>query len=102
MKKKNQKIQKDLNRRKLVEKNENQRISLKAIQNHMGLSMEKRFLASTQLTKLKKNGSPTKVRNRCVLTGRPHGVHRLFKISRIKIKDLASQGLLPGVRRDSW
>ena len=101
MKKKNHKIQKDLKRRKAVQKYENQRISLKAIQSHQAFSIEKRFLALTQLAKLKKNGSAVRVRNRCVLTGRPRGVHSFFKMSRIKIKDLAAKGLLPGVRRDS-
>jgi small subunit ribosomal protein S14 len=94
-------IQKDFKRRICAYKFERRRIALKIIQNHFFFSTQKRFLALTQLSKLNKNSSKVKVRNRCVLTGRSRGVYNFFKISRIMIRELVSKGLLPGVQKAS-
>ena len=66
------------------------------------LNSKNRFLASIKLSGLKTKAFPNKIRNRCVLTGRSRGVYNFFKISRIMIKDLTAQGLLPGVKKASW
>ena len=96
-------IRKDTVRREMVKKDEHQRMALKSIQKNVSdFSTTKRFAASIRLSKLRKNGSKVKVRNRCVLTGRPRGVYNFFKLSRIMIRDLVSKGLLPGVVKASW
>ena len=94
-------VQKDLKRRICAHRFERRRIALKTIQNHFFFSTQKRFLALTQLSKLNKNSSKVKVRNRCVLTGRARGVYNFFKIARTMIRELASKGLLPGVQKAS-
>ncbi len=85
-----------------VIKYENQRIALKTIQNSSLINFKNQYLASLQLSNLKYTAFPNKIRNRCILTGRPRGIYNFFKISRIMIKDLASQGLLPGIKKASW
>lgn len=94
-------IQKDFVLRQNIQKYEDQRIALKTIQSSSLLDTQNRFFASIQLSKLKFRTFPNKARNRCVLTGRSRGVYNFFKISRIMIKDLASKGLLPGVKKAS-
>jgi small subunit ribosomal protein S14 len=94
-------IQKDFVLRRGIQKYEDQRIALKTIQSSSLLDIQNRFFASIQLAKLKFRAFPNKARNRCVLTGRSRGVYNFFKISRIMIKDLASKGLLPGVKKAS-
>jgi small subunit ribosomal protein S14 len=63
---------------------------------------EERFMARLKLAELPRNGSPTRVRNRCALTGRPRGTYRKFKLSRIALRELASQGQIPGMVKSSW
>ena len=60
------------------------------------------FNARLKLAKLPRNSSPTRVRNRCELTGRPRAVYRKFKLSRLALRELASSGALPGVVKSSW
>lgn len=86
--------------RKNVIKYENKRIALKTIQNSYLINLKNKFLASLQLTNIKIY--PNKIRNRCILTGRSRGVYNYFKISRIMIKNLATQGLLLGVKKANW
>lgn len=66
------------------------------------LSEEERYEARLKLQKLPRNGNPNRVRNRCELTGRPHGVYRDFKLCRNKFRELALEGLIPGVTKSSW
>jgi len=66
------------------------------------LPPEERFAAQIKLSKLPRNGSKVRVRNRCEVTGRPRGFYRKFKMSRIALRDLASLGLVPGVTKSSW
>ena len=92
-------IRKDTVRREMVQKNEHKRMALKIIQKNARLAGYKRFAASIRLSKFRKNSSKVKVRNRCVLTGRPRGVYNFFKISRIMVRELVSKGLLPNVKK---
>lgn len=66
------------------------------------LSEEERELARLKLQKLPRNGNPNRVRNRCELTGRPRGYYRDFKLCRNKFRELANNGLIPGVTKASW
>jgi len=95
-------VQRDLKRRKLVKKYASKRAALKATISSKEVGMEERFAAVLALAELPKNSVPIRCVNRCALTGRPHGVHRKFKLSRIAIRDLASRGELPGVTKSSW
>ena len=95
-------IQTNLNREKLVKKYRNKRVHLKSIIADMNVPAEERFAAQLKLAKLPRNSSPVRVRNRCEITGRPRGFYRRFKISRIALRDMASFGLLPGVKKSSW
>lgn len=94
--------ERDNKRRKLVKKHASKREKLKAIINNRSLPPEERFQAMLKLAEMPRNSSKTRVRNRCALTGRPRGYHRKFNLSRIKLRDLASRGELPGVTKSSW
>lgn len=78
------------------------RAELKARMRDMSLSPEERFEASLQLAKLPRNSSPTRIRNRCELSGRPRGYYRKFRLSRIKLRELAAVGQIPGMVKSSW
>ena len=95
-------IQKNLKRIRLVEKFAKKRGLLKKIINNKKLPLEERFKAQLKLAKLPKNSAKNRIRNRCEITGRPHGVYRKLKISRIALRDLASKGRIPGMTKSSW
>tara|TARA_B110000881_G_C18599121_1_gene533719 strand:- start:2669 stop:2974 length:306 start_codon:yes stop_codon:yes gene_type:complete len=95
-------IQKNLKRRKLTEKYKKKRAALKKIIMDKKIDLAERFAAQLKLTKLPKNSSKTRIRNRCEITGRPHGVYRKLKISRIALRDLGSSGKIPGITKSSW
>ena len=95
-------IQKNLKRIKMEKKFREKRKKLKAIVNNKKLPLEERFQAQLKLSKLPKNSSKTRVRNRCEITGRPHGVYRKLRISRIALRELASSGKIPGMTKSSW
>ena len=95
-------VQKNLNRRRLAKKYAGQRARLKAIAADQSLPAEERFAARLKLAELPRNSSPTRVRNRCQVTGRPRGYYRKLKMSRIALRDLASIGLVPGMVKSSW
>lgn len=95
-------IQTNLNREKLVKKYQNKRAELKAAVANRDLSPEERFAAQLKLAKLPRNSSSVRLRNRCEITGRPRGFYRKFRISRIALREMASFGLLPGVKKSSW
>jgi len=63
---------------------------------------EERFDAQLRMAELPRNSNPTRIRNRCELTGRPRAVYRRFKLCRVALRDLASVGLIPGVTKSSW
>jgi small subunit ribosomal protein S14 len=95
-------IQKNLKRIRLTKKYANKRLKLKTIINDKKLPLAERFSAQLKLNKLPKNSSKIRIRNRCEITGRPHGVYRKLKISRIALRDMASSGKIPGMTKSSW
>ena len=95
-------IQRNLKRIRLSKKFMKKRNSLKKIINDKSLSLEERFKAQLKLAKLPRNSAKTRIRNRCEITGRPHGGYRKLKISRIAWRDLASMGKIPGMTKSSW
>ena len=95
-------VQRDLKRRKLINKHAKKRAELKAKIKDKDVGMEERFAAVLELSDLPKNSAPIRKRNRCALTGRPRGHHRKFRLSRIALRNLASRGELPGVVKSSW
>lgn len=95
-------VERDLKRRRLAKKYENKRESLRAIVRDENSSPEDRFRASLKLAELPRNSSPTRIRNRCQVTGRPRGYYRKLKMSRIALRELGSQGLVPGLVKSSW
>ena len=95
-------IQRNLKRIKLVKKYASKRSKLKKIINNKSLPLVERFEAQLKLSKIPRNSSKTRIRNRCEISGRPHGVYRKLKISRIALRDLASSGKIPGMTKSSW
>ncbi|MHA1544174.1 MAG: 30S ribosomal protein S14 [Alphaproteobacteria bacterium] len=95
-------ILKNQRRARLAQKYAGKRERLKAIANDEKLPQEERFLARLKLAELPRNSSPTRVRNRCELSGRPRGNYRKFKMSRIAFRQLALMGKIPGVVKSSW
>ncbi len=95
-------IYRNLKRIKMVKKFEKKRKKLKEIIYNKKLPLEERFEAQQKLSKLPKNSAKIRIRNRCEITGRPHGVYRKLRISRIALRDLASKGKIPGMTKSSW
>ncbi len=95
-------IEKNNRRRKLVQRYAKKRADLKAIAKDATRPPEERFSARLKLAKLPRNSSQVRVRNRCNLTGRPRGFHRKFQLSRIALRELGSQGQIPGLVKSSW
>ena len=95
-------VQRDLKRRKLYSKYKAKRENLLSRSKDNTLSAEERFEARLKLAQLPRNSSKNRIRNRCLLTGRPRGVYRKFGLSRIAFRDLASDGKLPCVVKSSW
>ncbi|NKB26875.1 MAG: 30S ribosomal protein S14 [Rhodobacteraceae bacterium] len=95
-------IEREKKRQKLVAQYAEKRAALKAIVNDEKKPMEERFRASLKLAKLPRNSSATRLHNRCQLTGRPHAYYRKLKMSRIALRDLGSQGQIPGLVKSSW
>ena len=95
-------IKKNLKRIDLVKKFSKKREALKKIVKNRKLPLDERFKAQLKLAKLPRNSSKTRIRNRCEITGRPHGVYRKFKISRIALRELALTGRIPGMTKSSW
>ena len=95
-------IQKNLKRIKLAKKYANKRAALKKIIKNKKLELSERFTAQLKLNKLPKNSSKVRIRNRCGISGRPHGYYRKLKISRIALRDMASAGKIPGIIKSSW
>lgn len=88
--------------KKLVKQHAAKRVALKAIANDESLPLEERFDARLKLAELPRNSSPTRIRNRCEVTGRPRGYYRKLKMSRISLRELGSHGLIPGLVKSSW
>ena len=95
-------IERDKKRRRLAKKYEARRARLKAIAKDESVPAEERFAARLKLAEIPRNASPTRIHNRCDLTGRPRGYYRKLRMSRIAMRDLASNGLIPGMVKSSW
>ena len=95
-------VEKNARRIKLSKQIAPRRTRLKEIATDRTAPPEERFAAQLKLAMLPRNGSATRVRNRCALTGRPRGYYRKFKLSRIAVRELASLGQIPGMLKSSW
>ncbi|MEM1278206.1 MAG: 30S ribosomal protein S14 [Pseudomonadota bacterium] len=95
-------IEREKKRQKLVEQYAEKRAELKAIAKNEDLPREERMKARLQLAKLPRNSSPTRLHNRCQVSGRPKAYYRKLKMSRIALRDLASIGQIPGMVKSSW
>ena len=95
-------VNKNNRRIKLSDKFFKKREKLKKIIMNKKLTLEERFKAQQKLSKVPRNSAKTRVRNRCQITGRPHGVYRKLKISRIALRQLGLQGKIPGMVKSSW
>ena len=95
-------INKNNKRIKMSDKFYKKRQKLKKIIMDKKISLEERFKAQQKLSKLPRNSAKSRVMNRCQITGRPHGVYRKLKISRIALRDMASSGKIPGITKSSW
>ena len=95
-------IEKNKRRQRQVAKDAAKRANLKAISADETLSPEERFSARLKLAEMPRDGSKTRIRNRCELTGRPRAYYRKLKVSRIALRELASSGQIPGMTKSSW
>ena len=95
-------IERNNKRSRMAKKYEGRRSRLKSTANDRKLPMEERFQARLRLAQLPRNSSRVRVQNRCNITGRPRGVYRKFKMSRIALRELASAGHVPGMVKSSW
>jgi small subunit ribosomal protein S14 len=95
-------IEKNKHRKTMVARFAAKRKGLLATANDQSLQMEERFEARIKLAELPRNSSPTRVRNRCEVTGRPRAYYRKLGMSRIALRELGSQGLIPGLVKSSW
>jgi small subunit ribosomal protein S14 len=95
-------INRNNKRRKMVKSAEGKRKRLKALIKNKNTSMEDRFTAVIKLSEVSRNSSKIRIRNRCELTGRSRAVYRKLRMSRIALRELANQGLIPGMVKSSW
>jgi small subunit ribosomal protein S14 len=94
--------ERELKRRKMVEKYKGKRLVLNEVIKNANSSIEEKAEARAKLQALPKNSSPVRLRNRCALTGRPRGVYSKFGIARSKLRDLMLSGEVPGITKASW
>ncbi len=95
-------IEKNNRRRRMAKNAADKRAKLKALIHDRSKPLEERFAATLKLAEMPRNSSPTRIRNRCELTGRPRSVYRKNKLSRIALRELGSKGLIPGLVKSSW
>lgn len=95
-------VEKNNRRQRLVKKFAGKRARLLAIANDDSKQMDERFTARLKLAELPRNANPTRVRNRCEVSGRPRAVYRTMKMSRIALRELGNKGLIPGLVKSSW
>ena len=95
-------INRDLKRRKTVKKYAAQRAEIFAVINDKNISEEEQQAARIRLQMLPRNASPVRLRNRCMLTGRPRGVYSKFGLGRSKLREIAMSGEIPGIMKASW
>jgi small subunit ribosomal protein S14 len=95
-------INKNERRKVLVKKYAGKYAKLKAMAADESLDDTARLIARLKLAEIPRNGNPTRVRNRCMVTGRPRGVYRKFRLGRVMLRQLATRGMIPGVVKSSW
>ena len=95
-------IQRNLKRIRLEKKFSKKRAALVKIIKNRKLTLDERFTAQLKLAKIPRNSARTRIRNRCEVTGRPRGVYRKLRISRIALRELGSKGVIPGMTKSSW
>ena len=95
-------VNKNERRRALVKQYAAKFAKLKQIANDKSLDEGERLVARLKMAELPRNANPTRIRNRCELTGRSRGYYRKFKLSRVQLRELANKGLIPGVTKSSW
>ena len=95
-------INKNERRKKLVKKYAGQYAKLKAVAADESLDDTERLIARLKMAELPRNANPTRIRNRCEMTGRPRAYYRKFRLSRVTLRELANKGLIPGVTKSSW
>jgi small subunit ribosomal protein S14 len=95
-------IMRELKREKLVKRHAAKRVELKKIIRNLNSSDEDRAVAVAKLSALPRDSSPSRQRNRCAITGRPHGVYRKFGLARNKLREAAMNGEIPGLTKASW
>ena len=95
-------IEKNSRRRRLAKKYSGRRTRLKAIARDKTKPIEERFAASLKLAEMPRNSSPTRIRNRCEISGRPRAFYRKHKLSRIALRELGYKGMIPGLLKSSW
>jgi small subunit ribosomal protein S14 len=95
-------VERNEKRRRMAKKFSSKRTRLKAVATDESLPLEQRFEARLKLAALPRNSAPSRVRNRCELTGRPRAYYRKLKMSRIALRELASRGQIPGMVKSSW
>ncbi|MGY6709865.1 MAG: 30S ribosomal protein S14 [Rhizobiaceae bacterium] len=95
-------VEKDKKRRQMVHRYAAKRAELKKLIMDQSKPIEERFRAQLELAALPRNSSKTRIRNRCEVTGRPRGYYRKLKMSRIALRELGNNGLIPGLVKSSW
>ena len=95
-------MNKNERRKQLVKKYAGRYAKLKAIAADTSLDESERLIARLKMAEIPRNGNPTRIRNRCELTGRPRAYYRKFRLCRVQLRDLANKGLIPGVVKSSW
>lgn len=95
-------IEKNNRRKKMAKSLASKRAKLKAVARDQKLSLEERFAAQLKLAELPRNSSPSRIRNRCEVSGRPRGYYRKLRMSRIALRELGNHGQVPGLVKSSW
>ena len=95
-------VNKNERRKKLVARTAPKLAKLKAMANDKSLDETERLIARLKMAELPRNGNPTRIRNRCEITGRPRAYYRKFRLCRVQLRELANKGLIPGVTKSSW
>ncbi len=95
-------VERERKRQRMVERHAGARRAMKEILADRGISIEERFKVTLRLAKMPRNSSPTRLHNRCRISGRPKGYYRKLKISRIAVRELGGSGQIPGMIKSSW
>lgn len=95
-------VERNKKREKMAKQHADRRAKLKAVIKDQSTSPEDRFTAVLKLAEVPRNSSKTRIHNRCEITGRPRATYRKFKLARVMLRDLASQGQIPGMTKSSW